>query len=195
MDKIMKEMRKVLILWLIPFLTTCDQEKQQKESPDANSSKGRHLLLDSRIIDQVENAKLVVGKVEKDDRNPLFVEDREWEKRFDNLYGNIIYDREEEIYKCWYSPFIEDMSAQGMDLAQRQAPYDPPDNREMGICYATSNDGINWTKPEMGMVDYNGSKANNILWRGDGKAGEFWEGPHGSGIFKDIKAGGSRSSL
>jgi len=45
----------------------------------------------------------------------------------------------------------------------------------MGICYATSKDGIKWDKPELGLVDYEGSKANNIIWRG----------PHGAGIFKD----------
>jgi hypothetical protein len=45
----------------------------------------------------------------------------------------------------------------------------------MAICYATSKDGIKWEKPELGLVDYEGSKANNISWRG----------PHGAGIFKD----------
>ena len=180
-------MGKLFLLVLTLFLFSCDRVKSQKEDLKANIGEERYLLLDSRIIDQVENAKLVVGNVKKDRRNPLFVEDREWEKRFDNLYGNVIYDNEEGIYKCWYSPFIEDMSAQGMDLAQRQASYDPPENREMGICYAISKDGIDWVKPEIGMVEYNGSKANNILWRGDGKAGEFWEGPHGSGIFKDLR--------
>lgn len=180
-------MIKIFILVCIPVLLACSKLESRKEDNKGNASEDRYLLLDSRIVAQVENAKLVVGKVKKDRRNPLFVEDREWEKRFDNLYGNVIYDYEEGIYKCWYSPFIEDMSAQGMDLAQRQASYDPPENREMGICYATSKDGIGWVKPEMGMVEYNGSKANNILWRGDRKAGEFWEGPHGSGIFKDLR--------
>lgn len=30
------------------------------------------------------------------------------------------------------------------------------------MCYAESKDGIHWTKPELGLVEYNGSKANNI---------------------------------
>jgi hypothetical protein len=59
----------------------------------------------------------------------------------------------------------------------------------MAICYATSKDGIRWTKPELGIVEFEGNKANNILWRG-GEAlpmgdGDYWNGPHGTGIFKD----------
>jgi len=42
-------------------------------------------------------------------------------------------------------------------------------------------------KPELGLVEYEGSKATNILWRGIRDSGEHWEGPHGSGIFKDLR--------
>ena len=31
------------------------------------------------------------------------------------------------------------------------------------ICYATSKDGVNWEKPELGLVEFNGSKKNNIV--------------------------------
>ena len=31
------------------------------------------------------------------------------------------------------------------------------------LCYATSADGIHWHKPELGLVDFNGSKQNNIV--------------------------------
>ena len=35
-------------------------------------------------------------------------------------------------------------------------------------CYAESTDGIHWTKPELGLCDWNGSTANNIVWNGVG---------------------------
>jgi hypothetical protein len=142
-------------------------------------------LLDSRIIDATENVRLTIGKVQKHKDNPLFEEDKPWEKRFDNLYANVMYDEEEKIYKCWYSPFIKDLSSKGMTIEERyQKEYEPPP-REMAICYATSKDGIKWTKPDMGLVEFEGSKVNNILWRGgQGEGGT--EGPHGTGIFKDL---------
>ncbi|MDH3649489.1 MAG: hypothetical protein OEQ53_07385 [Saprospiraceae bacterium] len=142
----------------------------------SDSSQTKYLLLDNRIIQKTENARLIVGAVKKHQNNPLFTEDKLWEMRFDNLYGNVLYDESEQIFKLWYSPFIIDSSSQGYSLAQRQRTYNPPDNREMGICYATSRDGIHWDKPNLGLVEYMGNKQNNIIWRG----------PHGAGIFQDV---------
>lgn len=183
-------MRKITSLLFLILLLACQrgqdggqsnpnqgeaQSLETKESNSVNLKRTRFLLLDSRIIESTKNAKLELGTVKKHEANPLFVEDKPWEKRFDNLYGNVIYDKEDQLYKCWYSPFIVDHSAKGMTLAQRQKPYHPPKDREMGICYATSKDGIVWKKPNLGIVEYDGSKQNNIIWRE----------PHGVGIFKD----------
>jgi len=30
-------------------------------------------------------------------------------------------------------------------------------------CYATSKDGVTWVKPKLGLVEFNGSKDNNII--------------------------------
>ena len=35
-------------------------------------------------------------------------------------------------------------------------------------CYAESKDGISWTKPELGLVEFDGSKKNNIIHNGIG---------------------------
>src|SRR6056297_1141244 len=35
-------------------------------------------------------------------------------------------------------------------------------------CYAESRDGIHWTKPKLGIVEYEGSKENNIILKGLG---------------------------
>ncbi|MFO0953753.1 MAG: hypothetical protein U0835_21875 [Isosphaeraceae bacterium] len=35
-------------------------------------------------------------------------------------------------------------------------------------CYAESRDGVRWTRPALGLFDFNGSKANNIVWDGEG---------------------------
>ena len=142
---------------------------------EVESTRNRFLLLDSRVVASVQNAKLTLGTVKKHSANPLFTEDKPWEKRFDNLYGNVIYDEEEKIYKCWYSPFTQDRSAKGKTMEERKTRYRPGPGRTMSICYATSKDGLTWVKPNLGLVDYKGSKANNIVWMG----------PHGAGVHKD----------
>jgi hypothetical protein len=181
-------MSKKLVLLSATVLALSLSSGWAEDSNPSVFERNRYLLLDSRIIDNAENAKLTIGKVQKHSGNPLFEEDKPWEKRFDNLYANVMYDEQDKIYKCWYSPFIIDDSAKGMTIAQRkEVNYDPPREREMAICYATSEDGIKWVKPELGLVEYEGTKATNILWRGVGEGGELWEGPHGSGIFKDLR--------
>ena len=146
----------------------------------------RHLLLDSRIVHEIRNAELTLGPVRKHPGNPLFSEDQPWEMRFDNLYANVIFDNDDQLYKVWYSPFIVDHSAKGMSVAQWQAAkYQAPYDREMGICYATSEDGLAWSKPSLRLVEYAGDNENNILWRGSAGSRAKRAGPHGSGIFKD----------
>jgi hypothetical protein len=141
------------------------------------AARDRYLLLDDRIIAETDNAELALGAVKKHPSNPLFVEDKPWEMRFDNLYGNVIYDEDEKLFKCWYSPFTQDRSAKGMSFEERQTKYHPGPGRTMSICYAASKDGLTWDKPSLGLVDYKGSKANNIVSMG----------PHGAGVFKDLR--------
>ena len=52
-----------------------------------------------------------------------------------------------------------------------------PNRREMGLCYAFSTDGIHWEKPELGLIEFNGSKQNNIAMRR----------VNGAGVFKDAR--------
>ena len=32
------------------------------------------------------------------------------------------------------------------------------------VCYAESRDGITWTRPSLGLIEFEGSKGNNIVW-------------------------------
>jgi len=171
-----------LVILLSSPLLTAMAPAQNELTCDAKLTKqNKVLVLDSRIIDNVQNAKLTLGNVKKHPANPLFGEDKPWEPRFDNVYANVIYDEEDKIYKCWYSPFIIDERTTSTAENKRHPFYTVylekrPDGREMGICYATSKDGIHWDKPELGLVEFEGNKNNNILMRG----------PHGAAVFKDI---------
>jgi len=117
-----------------------------------------HLLLDSRIVDTVSGAQLKVGTVAKHPANPFFGKDKPWEVSLDNLYPNVVYDDQVGHYKCWYGN------------------YRPLDRYSGGFCYAQSEDGVAWHKPELGLINYKGSKENNIV---------FWEGGGGGGVSLD----------
>jgi len=180
-----KEMDTKVAITMIAVLVASfwiPRESAAIEKNNDDVKRNKYLLLDSSIIEMVENAKLTVGTVKKHSSNPLFREDKPWEPRFDNLYANVIYDEQEKLYKCWYSPFIIDESTTNTPQRDRvnggKFRYQGKHTgrrREMGICYAVSRDGIRWEKPNLGVVEFEGSKENNLVWRG----------PHGSGIFKD----------
>ena len=54
-----------------------------------------------------------------------------------------------------------------------------PEPRGEPTCYAESKDGIHWTKPNLGLFEYEGSAENNIVLGGDGRkfpATEKWQG-------------------
>ena len=149
----------------------------------------RYLLLDDRVVAQEQNVRLEIGAIRKSEANPLMEEDKPWEARFDNLYPNIVYDQEHKLYRCWYNPFIADpivnktprdrrdldpFAPEDSPGRQDKVPYLPYD-REFGLCYATSQDGLKWTKPELNLVEFQGSTANNMLLHGS----------HGQGILID----------
>ena len=152
---------------------------KEGDSSSEVPSDAKYLLLDSRIISRSEGVRCAPGTVRKDEHNPLFAEDKAWEPRYDNLYANVLFDEEEQLYKCWYSPFIIDERSYGASRERRATvSYGKagPTKREMGVCYAVSRDGIAWEKPELGLIDFKGSTKNNIVQRGT----------HGAGVCKDL---------
>jgi len=132
----------------------------------------KHLLLDSRIVERAENARLVLGSPVKFEGNPLFQADRPWENSMNNLYPNVIWDEQEKIFKLWYKCVLADREV----IAQMDRPSTVHD---VGwyLLYATSKDGIRWEKPELGLHKFAGSAANNIVARDCPNVGVFKD-PH-----------------
>jgi len=65
------------------------------------------------------------------------------------LYGSVLHIGGK--FRMWYLGMFE------TEIKKGQAPgwWRP-------MCYAESDDGITWTKPELGLVEFNGNKKNNI---------------------------------
>ncbi|MBP9225383.1 MAG: hypothetical protein KBF76_16040 [Verrucomicrobiales bacterium] len=65
------------------------------------------------------------------------------------LYGTVM--KLDGKFRMWYLGMFE------TEVKSGQAPgwWRP-------MCYAESDDGITWTKPDLGLVDFNGNKKNNI---------------------------------
>jgi len=62
--------------------------------------------------------------------------------------------RDGDRYRMYYKAF-------NINLVAGQVVSEATPHRF--TCYAESPDGINWTKPELGLVEFAGSRANNIV--------------------------------
>ena len=109
----------------------------------------KQLLVDSFAIEQLENLTFELGEVTKaNDGRPLFVADKPWEKKSFGGYATVIH--EDGRYRMWYNILSQ--------------------------AYAESEDGLQWNKPNLGLVEYEGSVENNIV---------SLEMGHGLSVFKD----------
>ena len=100
--------------------------------------------------------------------------------QFNDFNFCFYFDEEEQIYKCWYSPFIIDERSYSTSRERRTTvSYGNAglSKREMGVCYAVSEDGIAWEKPELGLIDFKDSTKNNLVQRET----------HGAGVSKDLR--------
>lgn len=100
------------------------------------------LFLDPAVIDSSENVDLRVCQPR--DRQIVITPDKPWEKNgYITFFSSVIKDN--GVYRMYYTNNTDDENVKG------------------GILYAESKDGYHWEKPELGLVSYKGSKANNML--------------------------------
>ncbi len=103
----------------------------------------RHLFLDPTILTETHQAALTVNPASR--RETVIVVDRPWEQHLISFFLTV---REEQgKLRMWY------VCRDG---------YGTPGS-EANLAYAESTDGIHWVKPELGLYEYQGSKANNLL--------------------------------
>lgn len=93
------------------------------------------------------------------------VADKPWESFIVNAWCTVMED--EGRYRMWYEAYDKTYSSD----------YDAR------YCYAESADGIHWEKPSLGLVEFDGSRDNNIVFH---KFGE--RSVHGGTVFKDPNA-------
>ena len=141
------------------------------------------LAFDSRLFHTSENAVLLPGPVAKHPANPLFSEEayadppRPWEARVDNVYPCVIYD--DGSFKCFYKCFIIDPDSDSTLPEERPGTAYHGRDREEGLLYAESSDGIQWMKPSLGIINFGGSRDNNIVMR------RTTHGLHAGGVLHD----------
>ena len=132
--------------------------------PDAR----KLLVFDPRVIHTAQNARITLGIPEKAAENPVFQADQPWENSLNNLYPNVLWDAEERAFKLWYKCVLADKDA----IVKMDQPSTVHD---VGwyLLYATSQDGIRWEKPRLGLHKFGDDADTNIVARDCPNVGVF----------------------
>lgn len=104
-------------------------------------------LIDDHLIEKLAGG-VALTLHEPVRREVAIVHNEPWEGNVST--GHTVF-RDGELYRMYY---------RGWQLGGEAHPAQ--------VCYAESKDGIQWTKPRLGLVEFRGSKQNNIIWSGVG---------------------------
>lgn len=144
----MNDKRLLLICLLLSLLTVIlTEETSAQQVQVIDLGKKRELFIDKYLIDQLDGVSLSLHTPR--DEGSVFSFDKSWEGPFCG-YATII--KIGDIYRAYY----RGMAQSGNDESEKQV-----------TCVAESKDGINWSKPELGLYEVDGSKKNNVVLAGD----------------------------
>ncbi|MCG9127462.1 hypothetical protein JT359_07680 [Candidatus Poribacteria bacterium] len=167
------------------------------------TTSGTHLFLDDELISSKQN---VIRTIHECKKHPIPVlepdPDNPWEhggpdqSRRVHLYGTTMYDEVYGKYRMWYMcrmgphwrfeaneipglyvprPGRNPSTYRGKTHDSYGRKFVENDRGDL-TCYAESDDGLIWKKPNLGIFEFNGNPNNNIVWD-----------LHGACVFRDDK--------
>jgi hypothetical protein len=136
--------RHPFLFFLLPFAAVCAGE------PFDETQVRTLFAFDSVSIPHTQNLRLEMRQPERHPANPVLRRGAPGTPDANGVqfYGSVI--REGGKYRMWYVAFDDD---EGNKMAS--ARWRP--------AYAESVDGVNWTKPDLGLVTFKGNKHNNLI--------------------------------
>jgi len=109
-----------------------------------NIGGAKQLLIDDHIIHSLGGAQRVFKQGEK--LGPLLSANSDWERKRSIAYPTVRWESAGD-WRMWYRA--------GTTSGER------------AIGYATSTDGIHWTKPHLGIYPHNDGNNNIVRWNGN----------------------------
>ena len=107
----------------------------------------KQLLFDDRFMEASEGISLCMNPPFQHPE-PVLVADHLWERLGVGAYNTVLREADGRL-RMWYEAGYN-LRAPVLEGARR-------------LCYAESDDGVHWEKPELGLISFLGSKDNNIV--------------------------------
>jgi hypothetical protein len=171
------ELYAAILIWIASYSSLCYGSSEGEKSASGSNTAAQsqtvlnigsrlELFVDDYLIERLS------GDAELRLHNPVpqeivFVHDKPWEGSGSG-YHSIFKDGDK--YRMYYKAWQHEASQ----------------TKTHGIycCYAESNDGIHWTRPELGLYEFEGSNANNIVFINGEMKGADADGGHPA-VFRD----------
>lgn len=122
--------------------------------PVINELDGQTLFaFDNVSIPFTRSLKLEMNQPVKYSRNPVLGRGKpgETDSWAIHFYGSVIREKNGK-FRMWY-----------VGTGDERGQNTQHDTSLWRVLYAESDDGVNWVRPKLGLVDYRGSKENNIV--------------------------------
>ena len=117
------------------------------QTPDSpfNVADKSQLFVDQVLVRDARNVAFTLHRARKCADNPVLKADRPWEGWRIEIYGNVIFDEDERLFKMWY-------------LGEECEAFP-----NYAVYYATSVDGVHWEKPLVGTVKTAKYEKHNVV--------------------------------
>ena len=141
----MKLTYSVVGLMVLTLLIPAALTRADESAIDIGSR--RQLFVDGHLIERMSGVRQVLHQPVR--RDIAIAPEHPWEQ-----YGvsYMVAFKDGDRFRAWYRADA--------------AAWDGPPRRSM-TAYAESDDGIHWRKPKLGIIEFDGSKENNLVWDGE----------------------------
>ena len=125
--------KKVVVLCLFVMVTVLLVSGDDASGSGPEKSLGDltgpwQLFVDDYLVEEKVRVKRTYHPLQKDPRNPILVSEGSWKEQRTIPYGTVLPGTDGKGYRMWYDVWDGDCHN----------------------LYATSRDGISWTKPSLG---------------------------------------------
>ncbi|WP_240928034.1 hypothetical protein [Thalassoroseus pseudoceratinae] len=156
-----------LIVFCVSFSSMLIAASHAAEPIDIGSR--RELLVDHHLIARLDGVRLELHRPTR--REVVFRSDAAWEGN-GSAYQSVVHDGDR--FRIYY---------RGGHHPNSKA-YKTSKNSWETLCVAESKDGIHWTRPELGIIEFQGSKKNNLILD-KAMVSEFKGSPAHTAVFLD----------
>jgi len=134
---------------LISVVSTLMSTNAHAQEP-VNIGSRLELLIDDHLIESM-SGDLRLALHHPTRREIVLNTDAAWEGNA-SAFQSVFKDG--DLYRMYY---------RGIHYLHSGEPAQVIENHPWFLCYAESDDGIDWRRPELGLFEFNGSTANNII--------------------------------